>query len=171
MNRIVSTLGAASILVLSGVAYGAQPLTTEQMDSVTAGGLATGGATAAAIGQQTFTSTLVQAQTGTIGTSIVDPQFGSFAIVGSSVIAGAESVSGNPPPFGNPAVAASIAGSTGATVGDLISDTQSLVGTSTTSVAPGAAATAGATNTSIAASYTIYSSSASASTAGAAVAR
>jgi hypothetical protein len=163
MNRIVSTIGAASILVLSGVAYGAQPMTAEQMDSVTAGGIASGTTSAVAVGPSTYVETIVSSLSQSLGPVSPDPQFGSFEIIQSTVAVGATSVSGGTPPFGGPAgVAVGIASSAGATVGDLLSDTVSSVSTSTNSFAPAVAA-ASAQNKSIAASYTIPSSASSAS--------
>jgi hypothetical protein len=163
MNRIASTIGAASILVLSGVAYGAQPMTAEQMDSVTAGGIALGTAVANAFGPNTVATTAVASLTQSLGSVSTDPQFGSFEIIQSNVSAAANSVSGAAPPFGNPAVAVGIANSTGQTVGDLLSDTQSAVATMTTNISP-SMATAAAANSSLAVSYTIYSSAISNST-------
>jgi hypothetical protein len=170
MNRIVTTIGAASILVLSGVAYGAQPMTAEQMDSVTAGGIALGTAVANALGPNTYAATTVASLTQSLGPVSTDPQFGAFEIIQSNVATNATSVSGAAPPFGNPQVAVGIANSVGQTIGDLLSDTASTVATQTTNISP-SSATAVAANQSIAVSYTIYSSASSTSTGAATLAK
>jgi hypothetical protein len=50
MNRFILTLSAASALVLAGAVSAGQPLTSAQMDGITAGGSATGSAYAEAYG-------------------------------------------------------------------------------------------------------------------------
>jgi len=87
-TKLYSAIVGATLLAASGLAMAETPLTTSQMDGVTAGGSATATALAAAAGKylaatETTTETIVQ------GVLLVPVQVGSIWVVGT----GAESYS------------------------------------------------------------------------------
>jgi len=94
MKHIAITLGAASVLVLAGVASAEQQLTSAQMDGVTAGGFAGGFAYANAVGPNVLTHATVLAST--TGGPAVDPQAGVFYPVTSLVSTDAMAVANAP---------------------------------------------------------------------------
>jgi hypothetical protein len=83
MKRIAIAFGAASALVLAGIASAGQPLTSAEMDGVTAGGFAGGFASGTAFGPNVVTWGTVNAYTA--GGPPVDPQAGVFYPVTSHV--------------------------------------------------------------------------------------
>lgn len=87
-TKLYSAIVGATLLAASGLAMAETPLTTSQMDGVTAGGIATALAAATAVGKyvaatETTTETIVQ------GVLLVPVQVGSIWVVGT----GAESYS------------------------------------------------------------------------------
>lgn len=89
-TKLYSTIAGAAMLAASGLAMAETPLTANEMDSVTASGIADGIASAAAVAGTlastfTFTETIVQ------GLFYVPTQVGGVYGIGSSAYAAAES--------------------------------------------------------------------------------
>ena len=159
--NFLRNLTAASIVVLSAAASAEQPLTSAQMDGVSAGGSALAEAVAQALGNvatttQTATTTTVQAVSLGLG------QLGAIFDIQSVAQAGAASTSDG--------TAIAVGEAVGATQGSLLSDTASVAQTFTDTTAPLPVAAAAAANTSIAASILFGFPTAAQSTAASAAA-
>jgi len=87
MKRYILALGAASALVLAGVAGAGQQLTSAQMDGITAGGAATGTAAAAAYG--ILTSITHSVNTQSVSTAINPGELGAIYSIASHTDSGA----------------------------------------------------------------------------------
>jgi hypothetical protein len=128
MKRCILALSTASALVLAGVVSAGQQLTSDQMDGITAGGAATGTATAAAVGVVTAISHAVNTQV--LSTALNPGELGGIFTIASH--ADSASTAGAQTPLLGTALAT--ASSVGDTVGTGQSDTNNDTGAGAVSV-------------------------------------
>jgi hypothetical protein len=89
-TKLYSAIAGAALMAASGLAMAETPLTTSQMDTVTAGGFAEALANAVAVAG-TFSTTLTNTTTAVTGVFYVPTQLGGIYGIGSSATAQAES--------------------------------------------------------------------------------
>jgi len=89
-TKLYSAIVGATLLAASGLAMAETPLTTSQMDGVTAGGFADAVAAAVAAAG-TFASTYTRTDTAVEGVFYIPTQLGGVYGIGSSASAAAES--------------------------------------------------------------------------------
>jgi hypothetical protein len=172
MKRYILALGAASALVLAGVAGAGQQLTSAQMDGITAGGDATGTALAAAYGLLTSITYSVNTQSAANG--VYTGQLGGiYGVQADSDSGSAATAQGGP---AGPGTAFAGGASAGTTIGTGLSATDNNTTatasmlqdlTATPILLPFAQASAGGTGTATSTIVNSFASSVGASTAAA----
>ncbi len=93
-TKLYSAIVGATLLAASGLAMAETPLTTSQMDGVTAGGIATATALAAAAGGF-LAATVTETETVVQGLVLVPVQVGGVWIVGTGAGSYSESFAHN----------------------------------------------------------------------------
>lgn len=140
--KAILTLTAASVIAFSGLATAEQSLSMAEMDSVSAAGFADAQAFADAVGVDTFANT--NTVTSVVGQEDVPGQFGSIYDIIANALAEANA--------GSDGNALASGRGSGATVGSLLSDTESFADVDTDTLAANPFATSVARNVSVASS-------------------
>jgi len=93
-NKLFSLVAGAALLALAGTAHAGQPLTAQQMDNVTAGGIAIANGASLALGEL-FADTVTQTSTNvsTVTPKIAIGQAFSQALAGGGILFNAAAIS------------------------------------------------------------------------------